>query len=260
MLTASKERPILFSGSMVQAILDGRKTQTRRVVKPQPPADAEGVGPNSYEGPEGPSWFWWKGGTQYWPATLDGARPITCPYGVPGDRLWVRETFFQPVATTQMPGGEHESYRTGSASDIRYAADGAEEEWVDLDDRGVPTYGSRWRGKRPSIHMPRWASRITLEVVSVRVERVQEIDDGDAIFEGVDSRQVDLGDRVGRRWVAPGVEMTNCMGDVATDVAWYMSARDAFRELWDSINAKRGYGWDANPWVWVVEFKRVREG
>jgi len=177
-----KERPILFSGQMVRAILEGRKTMTRRVIKPQP------VGA--------------------WAAPGKTA----CPYGQPGDRLWVRETF-----ATLCPGSyEEEKPRAGAHQDIRYKASDR------MADCSADIRGYRWR---PSIFMPRWASRINLEITAVRVERVKDISINDAHAEGMTG--------------------THTLGD--------------FRELWDSINSKRGHGWDANSWVWVVEFKRVEQ-
>lgn len=178
-----KERPILFSGPMVRAILDGRKTQTRRIVKPQPtndyvtfmPLSSELVGVTKHGGP------------------IDNRGWLHCPYGKTGDRLWVRETWCPDV----------EPYT------FRYKADG-----------GEPL--ERWR---PSIHMPRWASRITLEVVSVRVERLQDISEEDALAEGI------------------------------TLVERGTSPVDQFNKLWESINGPGS--WEANPWVWVVSFKRI---
>lgn len=182
------ERPILFSGPMVRAILEGRKTQTRRVMNPQPVDQDEN------------GWY-----VQV-PVT-DARAPgmvfyerkyFHCPYGQPGDQLWVRETF----------DDVHGS--------VLYRANPEDAE-------DFPPCGGKRCHWKPSIFMPRWASRITLEIVGVRVERVQEITPDDARAEGVE------------HLYAP---------------------RNAFANLWDSINAKRGYGWDSNPWVWVVEFRR----
>ena len=217
-----KERPILFSAPMVRAILDGRKTQTRRVVKPQPENDGSGGVVR-----EADSWIW-RGGKAlrrvgYGDDYVHTDREAMCramesvsPYGVPGDRLWVRETWGCPEADhPRVPDGR----KPQPGDRIVYAANEADA-WQWRCGSGMP-----WR---PSIHMPRWASRITLEVVSVRVERVQEIGEEDATAEGV-----------------AFTKYANA------------SARFHFREIWDSINAARGFGWDANPWVWVVEFRRV---
>lgn len=205
------ERPIIFSGPMVRAILDGRKTQTRRVVK-----DAHGAfwDHASYEPIVD------RGAVVDW--RCDDGRVIgvgsprrSCPYGVAGDRLWVRETW------SPIPLG---SYREGSRFAGRFA-------WYAADiDR--PTWGGKWRSP---IHMPRNIARLALEVVRVRVERLHEISKADAVAEGFE-------DEVGGHPRLPG-----CV------------PLEHFRAAWESINAKRGYSWDANPWVWVIEFNRVIE-
>jgi hypothetical protein len=180
-----KERPILFNPEMVRAVLDGRKTQTRRVVKPQPSMVDE-IGP-------------WQGRN---PHSL-----MACPYGRPGDRLWVREAFRE---TRHRPHGSPcDEVRTFYRAD--YPA-GTEGPW------------------KPGIHMFRKVSRITLEITNVRVERVQEISDRDAMREGAEQR----GDNDGA-FVA------------------------GFELLWDSINASRhGCDWLSNPWVWCVSFRVIK--
>ena len=200
-----KERPILFSGEMVRAILDGRKTQTRRVVTPQP---------NGALFKEGDTWVerWFHSGAD--------DREVTCPYGAPGDRLWVKETWavdpcHDDLAPRDLPYSIEEDLRLNpEIAEIRYLADSA----------------ARLGKTRPSIFMPRWASRITLEIVSVRVERVQAISRGDATCEG-----------------CPFPNMAD-----GSNPKWW------FRDLWDSINAGGGFCWNANPWVWVIEFKRIQ--
>ena len=197
-----KERPILFSGAMVRSLLAGSKTQTRRAVKLQVQHDDSWVG----------GWkIVHKRVTQ---ALLTfnqlGGKPLgsdaaICPYGQPGDRLWVRETF------CDLDDGEFE-----------YRADG------ECDPNVVP----RWT---PSIHMPRAASRILLEIVSVRVERLQDISEKDARAEGVTIEDRHLAGYCAGQFLPPSIR--------------------AYRDLWDSINGAGS--WDANPWVWVVEFKRV---
>jgi hypothetical protein len=146
-----------------------------------------------------------------------------CPYGSLGDRLWVRETWQQ--TRPRKSDGQRFILRTPAkgCGDLHYAAD------------GEPDEPPKWR---PSIYQPRWASRITLEVVSVRVERVQEITTADIRAEGVDDGYTNP--RMGKRH------------DNGMRMAW--------EELWDSINAKRGYGWESNPWVWVITFKRLKAG
>lgn len=183
-----KERPILFSAPMVRAILDGRKTQARRIVKF--PTWADQYEPIEINMAGLPECICIKTGC------LSG---ICCHYGIPGDRLWVRETHMI------------------HADEIAYAA--TDQPLVGCD---------KWR---PSIHMPRWASRITLEVVAVRVERLQEISPDDALREGVfDYAQQH---NLGGYWTT------------------------AFSRLWESVNSPKS--WSANPWVWVVEFKRLEQ-
>jgi hypothetical protein len=189
---ALTERPILFSGAMVRSIREGRKTQTRRVVKPQP-------------------------NRRPYPVLLQ-----TCPYGVPGDRLWVRETL-RTHGYFGFPLGECPQVKPMQGRVWSYAAD------------EVPD----WTGSRPSIHMPRWACRLVLELTAVRVERLQDISEADAKAEGVDLRTPSHYDKQGR---------------VVARAATYVVA---YRTLWNSLNAKRGFGWDVNPWVWVLEFKRL---
>lgn len=199
-----KERPILMSAPMVRALLAGMKTQTRRVVKPQPPRDCESVyapfakDPNNWQGVCADDLIGWYG---------------RCPYGVPGDRLWARETW---------TGADDPAHKHA----VHYRADGER--------------ACRWR---PSIFMPRWASRLMLEVVNVRVERVQEINEPDAIAEGVQFVKEHSPDH--RRYAAPAGQET------------WSTAHDAFAWVWHRLNAKRGYGWDKNPWVWCLTFKRV---
>ena len=205
-----KEHPIIFNGEMVKAILGGCKTVTRRIVKPQPTTDNWPAkitcglyAPTKIDrcGDEYP-------GTDVYGFANENEGWV-CPYGVPGDRLWVREAF------SVVP------LKSGKMGPI-YRADGDDE--FDRIEVGWQ-FMEKWR---PSIHMPRWASRITLEVVSVRVERVQDIDEMDATHEGIEKH-------IG------------------------IHARHDFSILWDSINAKRGSGWDVNPWVWAIEFKRLAE-
>ncbi len=201
-----KSTPILFSGPMVRAILDGRKTQTRRVFKVQPADDfcpEVGLYCPTLVDPRTGEMF--PGKERFGASDLDECHP--CPYGQPGDRLWVRETW----QDTRSPG-EPENRRQ-----IMYRAD---------DSRSLI-------GWRPSIFMPRWASRITLEITGVRAERLQEISDDDAFAEGIQS------------WVDSGHGM-----------AGGGSARGTYRALWESINGPGS--WDANPWAWVVEFRRLK--
>lgn len=212
-----KERPILFSGAMVRALLDGSKTQTRRVVKPQPPAATEAV--QTFHHPDPRLHFWANDGA----SLLDWTQP--CPYGDIGDRLYVRETF-RPVYP------QDPLYNGGEPIEYDYQAT-----YKPGDRLCDPT---RWK---PSIHMPRAASRITLGVTGVRVERLQSISDEDARAEGTPCYVCD------RAVESHGDANCHCFHRQA-------SASD-FRMLWNGLNAVRGYGWSANPWVWVVEFKRI---
>lgn len=204
-----KERPILFNGPMVRAILEGRKTMTRRIVKPQPVENQKGLVNWAHKG-----------------CSIAGARPsaliqfIPCPFGQPGYRLWVKEKWdFRPWPTEENP----------QAVRVAYGADGYQLDAISPDGWNPMLYNTeRWR---PSIHMPRWASRITLEITSVRVERLQDISEVDAEAEGIDFLRS-----------IPDADET-------------LTARKFFECLWESINGPGS--WDANPWVWVVEFKRV---
>jgi hypothetical protein len=209
------EKPIIFSTPMVQAILDGRKTQTRRVVKPQPEQGMKIIGPEWFE-----------------PTVIDGhgeeepGKPIfgiyadiddwglKAPYQ-PGDILWVRETWQPLVNSDGITVGYH--YFTGQVVWIK------EELILNIQEP------LKWK---PSIHMPREAARIFLKVKDVRVERVQDISRWDVNAEGCPFR----------------CESDDGMPE--KQLKW-------FANLWDSLNAKRGYSWDSNPWVWVIEFERV---
>lgn len=209
-----KERPILFSGAMVRAILEGRKTQTRRVVKPQPEwvVDGKPLLPKTVHVLKGNDIVAIDGPEDN-PAKKFCQR-IPCPYGVPGDRLWVRETWGSCTTNGTVCSG--------------YRADVAHRPEIEA---GV----DRWR---PSIHMPRWASRLLLEVKAVRVERLREISQDDAQREGMRGPLIDP-------------ELDRIVNQIGR------TPRECFGFLWDSINAKRGHSWESNPWVWVVEFERV---
>ncbi|HGE8495745.1 TPA: hypothetical protein ACKPX5_001574 [Serratia marcescens] len=192
-----KERPVIFNGEMVRAILDSRKTQTRRVMKPQPEPCYRGG-------------HWWPSNTfktmlhieeqmQNGAGGWGGLAGYACPFGAVGDRMWVRETFGDC--------GNRLVYR------------------ADTED-GAASQVKRWV---PSIHMPREACRILLEITAVRVERLNDISEEDAKAEGV------------KAGVSPGYE--------------HMMHQVAFSELWQSIYGAEN--WSANPWVWVIEFKHV---
>lgn len=196
-----KDRPILFSAPMVRAILAGTKTQTRRAVKSTGMYAIDA----SIHGEE--------------VARRELAALATrCPYGQAGDQLWVREAFSGPHCMDASDGCKAvPPSKWGDCSRIWY--------WAD----GNPTEGD-WTRPRPSIHMPRWASRILLEITAVRVERLQDISETDAEAEGI------------QEIVDAGVDHDG-------------TPRDAYRALWEQINGADS--WSANPWVWVVEFKRA---
>lgn len=213
-----KERPILFSGPLVRALLDGNKTQTRRVVKMKPHHQIEE-----------------RDNDTPWPWMYDGERDadswMACPYGQPGDRLWVRESFCKIIGQS---GG-----------------------WIETDYQATYTHGfrlgdslglkKRWT---PSIHMPRDASRITLEITSVRVERLQDISEADAMAEGIVECPIPADDEGPRR-------IGYMVGPDDGKSGLSVTPIQAYRDLWESINGPDS--WTTNPWVWVVEFKRLQK-
>lgn len=210
-MNSIREKPILFSAPMVRAILEGQKTQTRRVVKPQP-------------------------------CSLGDVIPYAqCPYGVPGDRLRVKEAAWMwcervPNGTTKT-GRLKWHYVPMREAPIHYAADHPKKPAINV---VSPETGNEW-GWRLKIgrFLPAWASRITPEETGVRVERLQDISEADAIAEGIE-RHVnghwkDYRDPTGRQW--------------------HEAPSDSFCSLWESINGAGS--WDANPWVWVLSFRRI---
>ena len=188
-----RSKPILFSAPMVQAILAGRKMMTRRVVKPQPirkPVECGWV-PSGWSIESEPNEYGVKG---------CDCIEVKCPYEI-GDRLWVRETWR-----------------------------GCDEDFPNLSYRADCTGSVIPKGWKPSIFMPRWASRITLEVTDVRVERLQEITEADAIAEGFRATQ-------------------NERGEGSSATCW-------FRHLWEKLNGEK-HPWSANPWVWIISFTKA---
>ena len=219
-----KERPILFLAPMVRAILEGRKTVTRRPVKIQPRSKADigsyGLGQPFIRNP-------------------DVTKPNPeCPYGRAGDRLWVRETWYcDHFEVMRGPYLKPDDLNFSEAIDdgtLVYAAD------------GLTPYEADQPVWKPSIHMPRWASRILLEITDVRVERLQDISEEQALAEGI----VGVPFRPDDGWPICTGYMVG-PDDGRTGLA--TTAAKAFAGLWDSV----GGDWNANPWVWVVEFKRV---
>lgn len=251
----AKERPILMCGEMIRAVLSGQKTQTRRIIDLLKSLSKEqrsvGFTFNAEFATAGDlSWLSEIGGSNG--ADLkkcqqlnvpmrhpeDAAMPwddcgrtrLYCPHGEPGERLWVKETF-------QHTDGWYPVEKTPWKNCIR----GDKATWVDYAATYKPEKGEeRYFPWKPSIFMPRWASRITLEIQSIRVERVQDISEDDARAEGGSIKCKYVGNRC---------NSNRCAAH---------HYRRGFEALWDSINAKRGFGWQANPWVWVVEFKRIK--
>jgi hypothetical protein len=196
-----RERPIIFSGPMVKAILEGRKTMTRRPCKGQREL-----------------------------SNIHDFQLDCCPYGVPGDRLWVRETWKCSSMSHHTPTNGTERVEYG----ISYKPDGCFPNCKTVKmERPVDNAWQKNRdGWRPSIHMPRWASRITLEITNVRVERLQEIREKDCFKEGIDFR-MEMFPQINRE----------------------IKAQACFQRIWNFIYGKDA--WDNNPWVWVIEFSRA---
>ena len=207
-MIAIKERQILFSAPMVRAILDGRKTVTRRPVK-------------------GSALKWLE---EFAPEFVALSANELCPFGRIGERLWVRETWYCDHFEVQkgpylQPADMHDLDQSREDGELVYAAD------------GLAPYEQEQPTWKPSIHMPRWASRILLEITDVRVERLQDITYEQAAAEGVHRGPL-------REW---------CASDEGG--ACHKYPVPAFRDLWQSV----GGNWQANPWVWVVEFKRLTQ-
>ena len=243
------EKPILFNTEMVKAILDGRKTQTRRIVRL---TEFQKAISHGYD------WMFRDKRGLWNEVPASWLLRNKCPYGRPGDLLWVRETW--------KPGAWRDDGRI--AIDYKASPELTKTPWLTIpeeypgkqfdelweqwtnelrdmgwfpDKNGVYQWESgqsplKWR---PSIFMPRWASRITLRMTDVWVERVQEISEADVQREG---------------WFFQNHDLSKRYDPVTMD-----TARQWFAELWDSVNAKRGFSWDSNPWVWVVEFEKVEK-
>lgn len=211
-----KERPILFSGAMVRDILEGRKTVTRRIIKPSMrSADTQFELHQQQDGSWRPMHTFDESSMDH----LGTEHPIACPYGQIGDRLWVRESF----ADLQGTGIEHRPDPAGPLQRYAFAADSPP---GSASDEGRKDFGIKWK---PSIHMPRAVCRILLEITGLRVERLQVITTEQLIAEGLQTRLREY--------------------DAECDLL------HQWKELWASLNGEES--WDANPWVWVVEFKRI---
>lgn len=220
-----KERPILFTAPMVRALLDGRKTQTRRIIKPQPAYPFRSA-----------SGAWVDMGRR------DDAdhklSEIRCPYGwpplgdQPGDQLWVRETWCPPHNNAYLNNHKHLC-------------------WYRADNESRPYQKPEHFSWRPSIHMPRWASRITLEITDVRVERLQDISKQDVLAEGI--RPFYSGSESPCSY---GINEEGCGFGEPGSWNFPETPALAYRKLWEFINGPKS--WHANPWVWVIEIKRVK--
>lgn len=255
-----KDRPALFKTEMVRATFADWKTQTRRLFKLP-----SGFAWYDELGGESKGWFTDEKCPEGWWHVSELGNGPACPYGVPGDRLWVREgwRFYGRERNGMVEGGVE--YRTGESKGFREFPRPREV---------VATFEDAWRGGsvnkwKPSIHMPRWASRLTLEIKETRVERLQDISEADAKAEGLEVRMGDgTGPGAGFKWNGPGYwggargkfgktyhvrfpwkPQCSCRVGEAT------AATCAFRELWESINGPEA--WKANPWVWVVSFRRL---
>lgn len=232
-LAAIKERPILFSGPMIQAIQDNRKTMTRRIVKPQPVGmDGLHCGtPSSFDAydltddDDRPTGFGFRTETGIWP----------CPYGKPGERLWVRETFLElDHDHWHYPGKPRDWIEPYSGKGRRNACAYRADCDAEAERCRIELGYRKWK---PAIHMPRWTSRYDLELVSVRVERLQWITYDDIAAEGINDAVVD-------------------QTIIQTAASYSMTVRRyLFSSLWEKINGAGS--WEADPWVWVIEFKRV---
>lgn len=234
-----KERQILFSAPMVRAILDGSKTQTRRVVK-NLHTDCNESFIRKDDG-----LFGWRDQSGRF------MQAFPCPYGQPGDRLWVRETW----KYTDWTGCGEPFIEFSADNDVTRPK--VSEDWSDRivdiweilsrDENFNIDNCARDRKWRPSIHMPRWASRLLLEIVSVRVERLQDISEADSITEGIKRSQRAIS----------STDVAPCFWDYLRNEPQYRNARDSYASLWESINGPGS--WSANPWVWCIEFRRVNQ-
>lgn len=220
--TKVKERPILFSGPMVRAILEGRKTQTRRIVKPQPESmHHDEVG---YE------------------LSMPNCRPLYpdsfckayCKFGRVGERLWVRESHaIYRDAFAREKGDEVILYRADASAYWNMTPHNhMEAEFNPL--RDTSDYEPKWT---PSIHMPRWASRITLEITAVRVQRLNDLTNADAVAEGMAKSH-------------PSIDK------VSQSLGYEDFSRSMFAQLWDSLYFD--CPWESNPWVWVIDFQPLK--
>jgi hypothetical protein len=244
MKNAIVERPILFSGPMVRAILEGRKTQTRRIVKPQPPRCIDSLhgnelrkrAPYEIQDADGNNCGW---GFQ------DEENNYKCRFGTIGERLWVRETCWSDGQEVYYSADEAKGQwlphrkRVKKGRDLSISRDESYQRLLTLHH-----YAGGFCRKVPAIHMPRWACRIVLEIENIRLERLHEITDDDCVAEGQEP--------IGEKLNPPGgsVQLGRLNGK-------YAPVRQLFSELWTEINGANS--WNENPWVWVIQFRKIEE-
>lgn len=246
-----KERPILFSVPMVRAILDGKKTQTRRVIKQQP-SGGKIFPPNDFDRPD----HWYFRDAYYACEENDIGNYVKCPYGKPGDRLWVREAW--ALGADRQGEGKFFYQSTDEANVVKTEMSSGV---VCLGGRNKDKIGhlKRWR---PAIHMPRHLCRIILEIADIRVEKLQSITEEDAVTEGARewAQNPDVNGLEDKPRAYDNRQNDWCrhsrIADPNTPVA---TSRGAFAALWESINGdKPGASWKDNPYVWVISFRRIQ--
>lgn len=235
------ERPILFSTPMVNANLAGLKTQTRRVIKPQP--TSQRFKPEFCFDDEGVNLY----------LTGRGIEPIRSPYGKAGDQLWVREAWsLNFYGGHTRSDGENREIFEQYAVEYKAIGDPLIIDRDHHDERLCHLYDSQRGNFRPSIHMPRWASRIQLEIIEIRVERLQDINEADAQAEGVERWQVGMDKQPDSGWWR---DYSYSDEEAEAGYPPLLSAKESYRTLWESINGAGS--WDTNPWVWVIEYKMI---
>jgi len=248
-----REKPILFSTPMVKAILDGRKSQTRRVIKPQPPDNSHNI-LQVWQDP---------GSKRNYTHLLNSDYYVWFPYGQIGSKIWIRETTYQYGRWFKngftKTGKQKWTFRQMSV-DVPLL-NGCNLRYYDNPPEPIRknSYGKEGWYKRPSIFMPRMFSRITLEVTDVRVELLQNITEQDAVREGFSYRKGDEKFSISKMFSISNIhppskrveEFNSYFGKTE------QTTKEGFAEYWDLINQKRGYGWLVNPFVWVISFKRI---
>jgi hypothetical protein len=241
MKNAIVERPILFSGPMVRAILEGRKTQTRRIVKPQPPSCIDSLhgnelrkrAPYEIQDADGNNCGW---GFQ------DEENNYKCRFGTTGERLWVREKCWSDGCYVYYPADcGHKSFVVSDESNGRLEQ--------------MKGYAGGFRRMVPAIHMPRWACRIVLEIENIRLERLHEITNSDCLAEGIQP----LGPERVTEWPSSGVEELPVQIHIQAGKFdnRYSTVRGLFAGIWQQIHGVES--WIANPWVWVIQFRKIEE-